>query len=152
MSENIKQPNFNQQQVLSDIMSDVASEVQIKGTAKKYKIHWLKRGTIRKITQIMLTKGNDDKISCKVAASIILNGYWKIKFMYKFLWRWFYYIKQYGDEQLFPVIEEGKKKIPQESYYYVTILATGMRDTMMTMTRTEIEHFLHEQDSEQQEA
>lgn len=39
-----------------------------------------------------------------------LNGYWKIKFLYPFLWRWFFYIKQYGDHELMKVIAVGKKK------------------------------------------
>jgi hypothetical protein len=87
---------------------------------------------------------DSDKNNCKVAACIILNGLWSIKLRYWFLWRWFYYVREYTDEQLAPIIEEGKKKVPVEAYYESTILAIGMRDTMMAMTRAEVERILQE--------
>ena len=68
----------------------------------------------------------------------------KIKFFYPFLWRWFFYIKQYGDHELMKVIAVGKKKIPVEDYLTATIYLTAMKDTMMTMTKEEAEHILHE--------
>ena len=61
-----------------------------------------------------------------------------------FLWRWFFYIKQYGDHELMKVIAVGKKKIPVEDYLTATIYLTAMKDTMMTMTKEEAEHILHE--------
>jgi hypothetical protein len=60
------------------------------------------------------------------------------------LWRWFFYIKQYGDHELMKVIAVGKKKIPVEDYLTATIYLTAMKDTMMTMTKEEAEHILHE--------
>lgn len=42
------------------------------------------------------------------------------------------------------LILEGKKKVQQEEYYSVTMLAIGMKDTIMTMTREEVERFLQE--------
>jgi hypothetical protein len=87
---------------------------------------------------------DSDKNNCKVAACIVLNGLWPIKLRYWFLWRWFYYVKEYTDEQLAPLLEEGKKKVPVEAYYEATILAIGMKDTMMAMTRAEVERILQE--------
>ena len=43
------------------------------------------------------------------------------------------------------VIAVGKKKIPVEDYLTATIYLTAMKDTMMTMTKEEAEHILHEQ-------
>ncbi len=54
------------------------------------------------------------------------------------------YIKQYGDHELMKVIAVGKKKIPVEDYLAATIYLTAMKDTMMTMTKEEAEHILHE--------
>lgn len=137
------QPTEEQQRELDKIMSESIDRVEIVGTGKKYNIGWLKRGTIRKISHIMSTDDavNDDKTSCKIAAAIILNGYWSIKFLYAFLWRWLYYVKQYNDNQLKPIVEAGKKKVPQVAFYETTILAIGMKDLIMTMTKKEVERF-----------
>ena len=91
-------PTPEDERLLNDVLEDSVDYVEVRG--KKYGISWLKRGTIRKFTSTMQKSGNDDKISCQCAAAIILNGYWKIKFFYPFLWRWFFYIKQYGDHEL----------------------------------------------------
>ena len=135
-------PTPEDERLLNDVLEDSVDYVEVRG--KKYGISWLKRGTIRKFTSTMQKSGNDDKISCQCAAAIILNGYWKIKFFYPFLWRWFFYIKQYGDHELMKVIAVGKKKIPVEDYLTATIYLTAMKDTMMTMTKEEAEHILHE--------
>ena len=128
---NITLPKPEDEKLLNDVMEDSVDYVEVRG--KKYGISWLKRGTIRKFTSTMQKSGNDDKISCQCAAAIILNGYWKIKFFYPFLWRWFFYIKQYGDHELMKVIAVGKKKIPVEDYLTATIYLTAMKDTMMTL-------------------
>ena len=124
-------PTPEDERLLNDVLEDSVDYVEVRG--KKYGISWLKRGTIRKFTSTMQKSGNDDKISCQCAAAIILNGYWKIKFFYPFLWRWFFYIKQYGDHELMKVIAVGKKKIPVEDYLTATIYLTAMKDTMMTI-------------------
>ena len=77
----------------------------------------MKPGTMRKLTHIMLAKDNDAKVSCMSAALIILNDFWKIKFLYPILWRWFFYIKQYTDDELFPIIAAGKKKVPAKNFF-----------------------------------
>lgn len=146
--EKPNQPGIESESLLNDVMNDGKSPVSI--GKKTYRIGWLKRGTIRKITDVILKKGNDDKSSCQVAAAIVLNDYWKIRFFWPILWRWMYYIRQWGDEQLQPIVEEGKKKIPAQQYYLITILTTAMKDTMMTMTKAEVERFLQEQRMEQQ--
>jgi hypothetical protein len=147
----LEQPDKEAQDLLNDIVEDSVDEVILPGTKKSYSISWLKRGTIRKITDITSGKedGEDDKISCKVSAAIILNGYWKIKLWYGLLWRWLYYIKQYNDEQLAPLIEVGKKKVPVDAFYLTTISVIGMRDTMMAMTKAEVERILQEHHTEQ---
>lgn len=147
----LEQPGNDAQKLLNDIVEDSVDEVIIPGTKKSYYISWLKRGTIRKITDITSgdTTGEDDKISCKVSAAIILNGYWRLKMWYWLFWRWLYYIKQYNDEQLAPLIETGKKKVPVDAFYLTTISVIGMRDTMMAMTKAEVERILQEHHTEQ---
>lgn len=146
MSEKpITQPSQEDEMLYNEIVENTPTIVELRG--KKKKIRWLRRGTIRKFTNAMVKEGNDDKISCQAVAAILLNGYWSIKFLWWILWRWFYYIKQYGDEELAPIIAVAKKKIPVRQYFTATILLTAMKDTMMQMTKAEANNILQEQPS-----
>lgn len=151
MNKTIETPSIEDERLLNDIIEDSIDEVSLKGTNKKYKIGWLKKGTMRKITSVAIEDGNDDMVSAKTAALIILNNYWKIKFFYPILWRWFFYIKEYTDEQLSEIIAVGKKKVPYIQFLTNTILVTGMKDTIMTMTKAEAERIRQGLHSEKQE-
>jgi hypothetical protein len=129
------QPSIESQNELNSIIENLPDFVKIR--KKIYKIKWLHPITIRKINQIILKEGNDDRASHQTAACIILNNFFKLKFIYPFLWRWFYYVKQYTEADLTEVIAVGKKKIPLQSYYVNTILMTDMKDTTMAMTKKE---------------
>ena len=148
----ISEPTEEQERELWDIARNGASEVSIPGTRKKYRIRWLRNETARKITDILQKDGDDRKTSSKVAAAIVLNDYWKLKFLWWATWRWFYYARQYTDEQLLPIVREGKKKVPLDAYYMITMLAIGMRDTIMTMKKDEVRRFLQEHRGERPSA
>lgn len=135
----IDMPSVDDERLLNEVIEDSMTEVSIKDTSKKYKIGWLKKGTMRKMTSVALEKGDDDTLSVKTAALIVLNNYWKIKLFYPILWRWWFYVKEYTDEQLSEILAVGKKKVPYIAFLTNTILVTGMRDTMMTMTKDEAE-------------
>ena len=81
----------------------------------------------------------DTKLACKAAAIIILDGYWKLKFRYWFLWRWFYYIKQYDNIQLQKILEVGKKKVPLNQFYGTIMSLTEAKDSLMRMRAKEVE-------------
>ena len=130
------QPDTEAQKELNSILENLPDFVKIRN--KVYKIKWLHPITIRKINKIVLKEGNDDRASHQTAACIILNSFFKLKFIYPILWRWFYYVKQYTEADLTEVIAVGKKKIPLQSYYVNTILMTDMMDTTMTMTKKEV--------------
>ena len=83
---------------------------------------------------------DESKVNCKVAALFRLNGFFMIHLFYWLVWRWMYYVKEYRNEELLPYLAECKKKVGLESYIYTTILVTGMKDTVMSMTREEVEH------------
>ena len=144
-------PSLEDEKLLNDVMEDSVDEVSIKGTNKKYKIGWLKKGTMRKITSVALEENKDDMLSAKTSALIVLNNYWKIKFFYPILWRWFFYVKEYTDEQLSEILSVGKKKVPYIAFLTNTILVTGMKDTIMTMTKAEAERIRQGLHSEKQE-
>lgn len=159
----VEQPTNEQQRAYKSMIDDTPTEVGILRTKKKYLIHWLKNGTIAKLSRLLIHKGDtdngdetadsnvmeviiaDSKLASKAAAAIILNGFWKIKFKYWFLWRWFYYIRQYDGIQLQPILAEGKKKVPLIQFYGTTTLLTGVKDTLMQMRTQEVERTLQEQ-------
>lgn len=131
----IEQPSVDFQALLDSIMEAEPTKVLFMGKFKK--IGWLTNGTIRKFSHIMVKEENISKRGIKLAVVIMLNHYWKIKFLYGILWRWFYYIKDVDQVEVLRVIDAGKKKVPQGAYYLVTILQTAMMDVMMTMTNQE---------------
>ena len=103
----VNPPTEKEEALLDSIVENSKDTVEIRG--RKWHVAWMRNGTKRKVTHIMLTEKEDDKVNSKCAAAIVLNGYWKILFFYWFLWRWFFYVMQYSDEELLPLIETGKK-------------------------------------------
>lgn len=152
----MQQPNEVVQRQLNDVIEDKPEEIGIAGTKKKVKVGWLKPYTLRRLTDVMLSQDvsikEESKILCKNAALIVLNSFFKIKFFYPILWRWYYYVKEYQPEQLIPIVECGKKKVPQVGYYLNTISLTSMKDTVMQMTRKEVEATLLAQSSAKRES
>ena len=162
----IEQPSVEAQRNYASIRDNDATIVKILGTKKKYKIRWLKNGQVDRLSRLLIRKGDtdnedgtkdnaldaiieDSKLACKAAAIIILDGYWKLKFRYWYLWRWYYYIRQYDNVQLQGILEEGKKKIPLVQFLATTMLLTGAKATLMNMRTEEAEHTLQELASEQ---
>lgn len=145
----LEKPSLESERLLNDILGDSVEHVSIRGRKGTYPIRWLKSGTMRKITDIMLRKGGDDKVSCKSAALIILNNLWKIFFLYPIVWRWFFYVKQYTDDELFPIIAAGKKKVPAKNFFMNITLLTEMKDTIMIMKKEEVATTLQELSTEQ---
>ena len=165
----VEQPSVEAQRTYASIRDNDATIVTILGTKKKYKIRWLKNGQIDKLSRLLIRKGDTDdkdgkednpldavltdgKLACKAAAIYILDGYWKLKFRYWFLWRWFYYIRQYDNIQLQELLEEGKKKVPLSQFLMITMSLTGARATLMNMRTEEAERILQELATAQQEA
>lgn len=137
----------------SNVCVDEPDRVEIKGTHKWFgrwgkprsvKVRYICNGTIEKITKVSLDERTDVlhelQQSAKVAALVVLNNTFKIFFLYWLLWRWYFYIRQYKEEQLYPIIEMGKKKVPQTGYWMNTTLIVSMRNTAKAMTRAEVEH------------
>lgn len=137
-----KQPDIDIQRVLDALADNKPEVVEIPNTKRKVKIGWLHNETIRRISALYLSKKDTSRyerqLSSRLAAFIVLNGYWRIKLFYPFLWRWYYYIRQYSDYQLLPIVETGKKKVtPIPSWLIMTYLQ-GFNDTLATMTRKEV--------------
>ncbi len=145
----MKQPTLDIQRELGLLAENTPEEVTIPYTNKKIKIGWIHNKTIRKITDVLNKNAKsakyEDNVLCKAAALIVLNGFWRIKLFYPFLWRWYAYVKQYHDYQLLPIIEMAKKKAPQIPYFLSMTYLTGLKDSLATMTREEVERMHREQ-------
>ena len=164
----IEQPSVESQRTYASMRDNDATVVGILGTKKTYKIRWLKNGQIERLSRLLIRKGatddkdgendssldaviEDSKLACKAAAIYILDGYWKLKFRYWYLWRWFYYIRQYDNVQLQELLEEGKKKVPLTQFLLTTMSLTGVRGTLMNMRTEEAERILQELASAQRQ-
>lgn len=138
----INTPDTSDEIELNSIVENKKDVVILRG--KKWKVGWIRNRALRKITDIQLNEKDDSKISSKCAAALLLNGYWKILFFYWIVWRWFFYVSQYSNEELLPVIILCKKKVQLEEFCAVTILLTEMKDTVMAMTREEVDRIRRE--------
>ena len=163
--QKLNQPNDDIQRLYQDLIDNTPTEVTILNTNTKYKVRWLKNGQLEKLSRVLLhneeddgkTTGNDvldeiladAKLACKASAILLLDGYWKLKFNYWWMWRYFYYIKQYDNIQLQPLLDEGKKKIPQMQFFRSIMSLTGAKTTLMTMREKEAVSILQGLSTEQ---
>ena len=143
----IEQPSVDIQKLLDSILHDEPTEFVFRG--KKHKIGWLHKGTMSKCSHIVMKEDNEWKRNVKVCVCILFNNVWKIRFMYWFYWRWLYYIKDIGADEVLAVLDASKKKIPSSVFSLTTILATEMTEVMMTMTKSEVKASQAEQRGEQ---
>lgn len=131
----MEQPDIEKQKMLDELMDAEPSRVEVFG--REYKVGWLRGYACRKFSRIMLREKNDWKRNIKCAAVLLLGRKWRIVFCYAFYWRWLYYIRDTSVQEVLAVLDAGKKKVPQAAFVLCTMLATGIKDTMMTMTRQE---------------
>ena len=159
----VRQPNIEQQREYASLRDNSATTVHIR--KKRYRLKWAKNGQISKLSKLLINGKTSEenpsteeilsdintssKLACKAAAVYILDGYWRLKFRYWFLWRWFYYIRQYDDEDLREVLEVGKKKVPLQQFCVTIMSLTEAKDTLMMMRTREAERILRELSMEQ---
>lgn len=143
----IEQPSVDLQELLDSVLHDEPTEFVFRG--KKHKLGWLRNGTMSRCSHIRANEKNEWKRNVKICVCILLNNIWKIRFLYWIYWRWLYYIKDVDIADVLRVLDVSKKKIPSNAFSLATILATGMTDVMMTMTRSEAKAIQAEQAGEQ---
>lgn len=141
----IKEASVDDERMQMSVRHNLADVVEVRG--RRFKVRWMHPFTNDRITRLMLEDGNDGKILSQCAALIVLSSFWRTKFFYWILWRWFYYVKQYTSAELFPLFEMAQKKTAQEelaAYLNATILLTALKDTKKLMTKAEAERSLRE--------
>ncbi len=156
------QISLEEQKEIIAMMGEKPIEVEILRTKKRYTIDWLKNAQMTKLASLLIQKKHggknetnegsdtfkaildDNKLACKVASIYILNGFWKIRFRYWMLWRWFYYIRQYETSQLMPLLLAGRERIPFEQYLFATSIQASAKEILTQMTMQQIEEKLRE--------
>ena len=152
----MKQPTPEPRTEYSDIVNDSVSVVQIKGTKRTVRLHWIKPYTMERITRIWIERdlasarleGGSDVLkdlakepyfAFKEAALMILNNDIKIRLFYGIYWRWLAF--KYDETQIEDIVTEGKKKLPLMAHYGIMAYSLDMRTDWMTMTKKEAGQF-----------
>ncbi len=129
--------------------------VEIPRTKKKYRVGTLQNSQLDALAKLLIGKDGQDssamdevlqdsKLACKAAAIYVTRGYFKLKLKYWFLWRWFYYIKQYDNTQLQPILSAGVGSTPYIDFLKTMSLLSNQRTTQMRMTAREAEIIMRE--------
>jgi len=153
------QPTTAQEQELMAVNDDRTSVVSIPGR-NSVMVGFMKPYATERFTKLMLDSNvkvesgseiealniikEKSTIPHRLASIALLNKMWKIKLFYWIKWRWMAYVQEWTFDQCFPVILEGKKKIPSESYAWCIMLGVAMMETTMTMTKKEVEQYRQE--------
>lgn len=142
--EKASQPSQEAEKVLNGIVNNSKTEVEVRG--KKWKVGAVYNDTLDWITNILQNEENPAKVNAKCFAALYLNSFFSLRFFFWIVWRWFYYVRQYTDEEMAPVIAEVKKKVTakQTMYFVNTISLIDMRTTTQAMTKEEAEHIRRE--------
>lgn len=137
------QPTIDNERQLEGVVDNNTDYVEIRG--KRFGFRPLGGWARHKISLIMLKKGGDEfAVSCKCLAAAKLHSYFRIKFLWWLVWRWYYYVRNYTETELMEAFVLIKKKVAAEDYWAVTMLQIGMRETMMQMNREEVSATLRE--------
>lgn len=153
----MKQADISARQGLNEVTEDTPAIVHIPGTKKKVSLRGVKPYTLERITKLWLERdamaAPEDSASTlrsmcaepyfavKEALYFVLNSWWKINLFHKFLTFWWGKVKGYTDEQMLPIILEGKKKLPLTAHWMIMAYSSDMRMDAVKMTKTEAEQF-----------
>lgn len=151
----VNDPSRMWEEALNAVLEDKPEEVEVRG--RKFKVGDVRKGTLRFLTdkQLSAEDKGDPKAICKQAAALVINNWWGLKAFFGIAWavrwRWYYYVRQYTDRELLPLVQICKKKADLATVAYTlnTTLLTGMRDTSMTKTREEARRIQAESTLEQ---
>lgn len=139
------QPTLEDERALEGIVDNDKEYVAIRG--KRFGFRDLSGWGLHKISRIMVKEGEDElSVGCKCLAAARLNGYFKIKFFWWLLWRFYFYIRQYRDIEIAEAVALIKKKAVSALAVYSlnTTLLIETRETVMRMNRAEAKAILQE--------
>lgn len=142
-TKKMSEPGNVWEEALNAVLEDKPESVKVRNG--NIRIGDLRKGTLRFITdkRLSASEDGDPKSTSKYAAALVINSWWGLRAFFglwwSIKWRWYYYVKQYTDKELLPLMLASKKKadLATAAYMMNTTLATGMKDTGMTKTREE---------------
>jgi hypothetical protein len=153
----MKQADIKARIGLNEVTEDTATIVSIPGTKKKVSLRGVKPYTLERITKLWLKRDSmaipEDSASTlksmcsepyfavQEALYFVLNSWWKINLFHRFLTFWWGKVLGYTDEQMLPIILEGKKKLPLIAHWMLMAYSADMRTDTIKMTKTEAEQF-----------
>ena len=142
---------------LDEIANNTPTKVRIPNTNKVVKLRCVKPFTQEKITKLWLKRDlmavpedsastlkslcSEPYFAVKEALYFVLNDAIKIFFFHRILSWWWGVIKGYTDEQMLPIILEGKKKVPLSAHWMIMAYSADMRTDIVKMTKKEAEQF-----------
>lgn len=138
----ISQPSLDDERELLALLDNESAAATLRG--REVTIPTLTGHAQHKLTKILLSSGDEFAISCKCLAAARLNGYFSIKFLWPVVWRWYYYVRQYREDELADIVTIIKKKVPLGDYLANITSWIEMRETMMQMNREEVFRILQE--------
>ncbi len=139
------QPTIDDERELESIVDNDKEYITIRG--RRFVFRDINGWGLHKISRIMVKKSEDElSVGCQCLAAARLNGYFKIKFLWWFLWRFYFYIRQYRDIEIAEAVALIKKKaIAALAVYSLnTTLLIETRETVMKMNRAEAKAILQE--------
>ncbi len=154
------QPDKKARKAYREIVDNTPTTIAIAGTTRTVQVCGLKPYTIECLTRLwgqremsiptdsadtLKAECTDPYFTIKCACVITINSYWGLRFIYPFKWRIWAFLREYTEAQMEPIIAEGKKKLPLESFWRNMVFLTDMRADWKKMTRKEAETFQAEQ-------
>ena len=153
----MKEVTLESRKAYQEAVFDTPTMVVIPGTKKKVFLRGVKPYTLEKLTQLWLERDLsstpddapstlksmciDPYFAVKEALLFVLNDYWKIRLFFPILSWWWGKIKGYTDEQMLPIIQEGKKKVQLTEHWMTMAYSVDMRTDWVKMTKEEAEQY-----------
>lgn len=148
------QPDKSARREYGNIEFDIPEAVAIPGTKRVVSITCVKPYTIECLTRLWLKREalmEDDKetlrslcrepyFALKEALLFVLNSYWKIRLLLP-LKLWIWKVRGYTEEQVSPIIQAGKKKLPLMAHWTNMAFSVDMRTDWKNLTKKEAEQY-----------
>ena len=137
-------------------MGNEPAVVQIPGTKRRVKVRNIHPYTLERLTKVWLERDAnmptdsgetlksmaiDPYFAVKEAVLLVMNSWWRIILFYPLKWRIWAYWREYTDDQMLPIIQEGKKKLPLMPHWMIMAFSTDMRTDWMRLTTMEAEQY-----------
>lgn len=153
----MKQVDSKARMEYGEVAFDTPTYVPILGTRKRVALRGVKPYTMERLTRLWLERDAasapadsadtlkslcvEPYFAVKEALLFVLNDYWKIRLFFPFLSWWWGKVRGFTEEQMTPIIMEGKKKLPLMAHWSNMAYSTDMRSDWVKMTKEEAEQY-----------